>query len=164
MASPAGKIAGIGLNMFAAGLQAKAQYAADKENSKTQQLQRRMAFNRDTEAFLNNAALVRQQQTLDTLNLALAGQKVEDELAIGMAGSGISGQSVSELQADVTRSMALDKVAIDRAAAGNLDSARAALRDRNENRLMEARMARTSDYHQGIQSAMFSSIGSALMV
>lgn len=157
-----GKVAGVGLQLFAAGLEAKAQFTADLENAKTQQVQRRIAFNRDTEAFLNNMSVLKKQKTADSLNLAMASQKVQDELTMGMAGSGFTGQSVSELEADMTRSFAQDQLAIDRAAEGTADAAKAGLRVRNENRVMEANMAKTTDYTKGIQSALLSSVGSAL--
>jgi len=159
-----GQVAKIGLDVYATGMQAKAQYEADVANSKIAQLSRRISGNRETQAYLTNTSNLAQQATETNFNITKMAAEAQDSFDTAMAGSGISGASISEIKADITRTVAEDRLSVERSRLNQQDAMRNQLRQANENRVMEAASATTPDYNAGITSALFQSVGSQLAV
>ena len=152
----------LGIDLWTSGLEAKAKFEADIAQSKVRQTQRRIAFNRDAEAFQTNIAIRNRQQTADLFNLQTAAAMAEDEAVMAGAGSGLTGSSISALNADISRSVAMDQIAIERAAKGDIDAARHELRQRNENRVIEASQEKMFDHSKDIQTTFLKGVGSGL--
>lgn len=159
-----GQVAKVGLDLYAAGLQAKAQYEADVATSKIQQLQRRISANREMESYLQNTDYLKQQATEQDVNLTRLAMEAEDAAEMAMAGSGFSGASVTELKADITRNVAEDRLALERGRMNQQDALKSQLRQAGENRVIETSMATVPNYNQGITNALFQSVGSQLAV
>lgn len=164
MAAPlliAGKI---GLDMFAAGESAKAQQRNDIRNSQIAQTSRRIAGNRETQAYVQNLQNLREQNTADNLNISLSEAKARDELAMATAGSGLAGASVDELSSEITRAVGRDRVAAKRSMDAQADATNIQRIQNNENRIIEAQNTYVHNYSEDLKSSFISSVGSALML
>lgn len=162
MAAPlliAGKI---GLDLFAAGEAAKAQQANDIRNAQVAQTSRRIAGNRETQAYIQNIQNLREQNTADNLNVSLAEAKARDELAMATAGSGLAGASVDELSSEITRAVGRDRVAAKRSMDSQKDALNVQRIQSNENRIIEAQNTYVHNYSEDLKSAALSSVGGQL--
>lgn len=134
--------ASMGLAMVSAGLAAKAKAEEDLANNVAQTERRKLQFNRDQQAYLQNMGAAKRQATSDTFNINLAAAEAEDQLALSRAGSGLTGASINELDDEIARSVGADRVAAQRNLENTQDSLDQQRIGANENRQIEANQKR----------------------
>ena len=132
----------VGINMYTAGLQAKEQIRAEGTQNALRAEQRRLETNRETEAALFNIQSTKQQELSDTMNIELAAARAEDEALIATAGSGLSGASIDDINAEIQVEVNKDKVKTQREASQRINEITSNLRYSNENRNIESSYAR----------------------
>ena len=145
--------AAAGLQMFAAGEAAKANQRNDIKQAEIAQQSRKVAFNRESQAYLHNMNRLKEQNTADNFNISVAEATARDQLAQATAGSGLAGASMDEMDTEITRDMKASRDAM------NQERIQA-----NENRIVEAENAGVHDYTEDLKGALYSSVGNALMM
>lgn len=151
----------VGINMYTAGLQAKEQIRAEGAQNALRAEQRRLETNRETEAALFNIQSTKQQEMSDSMNIELAAARAEDEALIATAGSGLSGASIDDINAEIQVEVNKDKVKTQREAAQRINEITSNLRYSNENRNIESSYARiNTNARKVIQNAGLNSLGS----
>lgn len=146
------------LSIYGAAKTAKAQAEQATADNIAAQEKRRLEFNRDQQAYLQNMNAAAKQNTADNFNINLAAAEAQDQLDLAMAGSGLSGNSVNELDDEISRSVGADRVSAQRNLIDSQDKMNQDRITKNENRLFQANQARSQDYTKGITDAL---IGSA---
>jgi hypothetical protein len=154
----------VALKMFAAGEAAKANQENDIRQAKIAQQQRKVAFNRESQAYLHNQNQLKDQNTSDNFNISIAEASARDQLASATAGNGLAGNSVNEMQDEITREVSRDRVAKDRQLKASQDAMNQERIQSNENRVVEASNAYVHDYTADLKGALFDSVGSALLM
>ena len=151
----------VGINMYTAGLQAKEQIRAEGAQNALRAEQRRLETNRETEAALFNIQSTKQQELSDTMNIELAAARAEDEALIATAGSGLSGASIDDINAEIQVEVNKDKVKTQREASQRINEITSNLRYSNENRNIESSYARiNTNALRVIQNAGLNSLAS----
>lgn len=150
------------LSIYGAAQAAKAQAEEDLANNVAQANKRKLEFNRDTQAFMQNTNALNKQDTSNNFNIGLAAAEAEDQLALASAGSGLGGSSINELDTEISRSVGADKVSAHRQLLDGQDALNRERINANENRTMDADQSRAHDYSSGITNAIMS--GAAPMV
>lgn len=151
----------VGINMYTAGLQAKEQIRAEGAQNALRAEQRRLETNRETEAALFNIQSTKQQEMSDSMNIELAAARAEDEALIATAGSGLSGASIDDINAEIQVEVNKDKVKTQREAVQRINEITSNLRYSNENRNIEASYTRiNTNARRVIQNAGLNSLGS----
>lgn len=149
--------------MYSAVQQGKAQLKAEKESLAINSQLRTIETNRETEATLQNIAATKRQETSDLMNIELAALRAEDEALVARSGSGLSGGSLDDLDAEILIDVNKDKVNAQRQASQNVDALTTNLRYSNENRKVESSQTRRRTDTTGlIKNALFSTTGQAL--
>ena len=161
--NPYVKGAGLALNMFAAGEAAKANQRNDIRQAEIAQQSRKVAFNRESQAFLHNMNNLKEQNTSDNFNISIAEAQARDTLAQATAGSGLAGASIDEMSNEITREVSRDRVSKDRTMRASRDAMNQERIQSNENRIVEAENAYVHDYTEDLKGALYQSVGSALM-
>ena len=152
------------LSMYSSAQASKARAEEETANNVAQTEKRRLQFNRDQQAYLSNMTATKRQETSDMFNIGLAAAEAEDQLALSRAGSGLSGASINELDDDIARSVGADRVTAHRNSLNAQDQLDQQRVGANENRLIEAEQAKTSnnpskDILNGALSTLGSQIG-----
>ena len=156
--------AGVALQMYAAGEAAKASQRNDMKQAEIAQQSRKLAFNRESQSYLHNVNRLKEQNTSDNFNISVAEATARDQLAQATAGSGLAGASMDEMDTEITRGVAQDRVARDRDMKASRDAMNLERIQANENRTIEAENAGVHDYAEDLKGALYSSVGSALMM
>ena len=150
--------------MFAAGEAAKANQRNDMKQAQIAQQSRKVAFNRESQAYLHNMNKLKDQNTADNFNISIAEAQARDALASATAGSGLAGARMDEMETEITRGVARDRVARDR----DLKSQQTAMNQEriqaNEDRIVEAENMGVHDYTEDLKGALYSSVGSAMLM
>ena len=155
--------ASMGISMISAGLQAKEQMKAEGAANALRAEQRRLEQNRETEAAILNIKATKRQESTDMMNIDLAAQRAEDEALIATAGTGLTGGSFDDINAEILVDINKDKVSVKNQASQSLDSITRDLRYSNENRGQEAKNAKiNTNSKSGIRNAALSSLGGSL--
>lgn len=162
MAKMIAKGAKFGVDLYAAGEAAKAKQQEDMRTAAIAAQARKVASNRDTQAFLKNQQDLKDQNTSDNFNISLAQAQAQDELALSTAGSGLAGASIDELGDEITREVSRDRVAADRAMRSASDAARINLKQENENRVYEAENMYVHNYAKDLEGDFLRAVGSAM--
>jgi len=150
------------LNIWGAAQKAKAMAQEEASNIETQREMDRLAFNRQQQKFLQDSSNSKRQQTLDSFNINLASAEAQDQLTLMKSGTNLTGSSINDLDAEISRSVHADVMASQRVAdetATNLNQERI---QQNQNRQVQADMRRPPDYSQIVKSAFLSSAASGL--
>lgn len=156
--------AAAGLQMFAAGEAAKANQRNDIKQAEIAQQSRKVAFNRESQAYLHNMNRLKEQNTADNFNISVAEATARDQLAQATAGSGLAGASMDEMDTEITRGVAQDRVSRERDMKASRDAMNQERIQANENRIVEAENAGVHDYTEDLKGALYSSVGNALMM
>ena len=156
--------ASVALGVFAAGEAAKASQRNDMRQAEISQQSRKMAFNRESQAYLHNMNRLKEQNTSDNFNISVAEATARDQLAQATAGSGLAGASIDEMDSEITRGVAQDRVARERDMKSSRDAMNQERIQANENRVIEAENMGVQDYNGELTGALFSSVGSALLM
>jgi len=154
----------VALQMFAAGEAAKASQKNDMRQAEIAQQSRKVAFNRESQAYLSNMNRLKEQNTSDNFNISVAEATARDQLAQATAGSGLAGASMDEMDTEITRGVAQDRVSRDREMKASQDAMNQERIQANENRIIEAENMGVHDYTEDLKGALYSSVGSALLM
>lgn len=142
------------LSIYGAAKAAKAQAEEATANNIAATEKRRLEFNREQQAYMQNMNALSKQNTADNFNIGLAAAEAQDQLALARAGSGLSGASVNELDDEISRSVGADRVAANRAMIDGQDNLDRNRINANENRLLAANQSRSQDYTRGIKDSL----------
>lgn len=154
--------ASMALNVWGAGQKAKAMAEEEASNIETQREMDRLTFNRQQQKFLQDSVNVKRQQTVDSFNIDLAASQAEDQLALFKAGTNLSGSSINDLDAEISRSVHADVMASQRQTDETLTNLNQERIQANENRRISADLRRPADYTQIIKSAFLQSAANSL--
>jgi len=153
----------VALSMYTSGLAAKARLQEEQANAIAQADRRRLQFNRDQAAFLQNVNAAKRQETSEQFNIGLAAAEAEDNLKLVQAGSGLSGASINELDDEISRQVGADRIASHRNEIQTLDQLNQQRIGNNENRSIETNMARQiTNPKNDIRNAAFAAGGQAI--
>lgn len=158
---PAAAAGVFALDMFAAGEAAKANQQRDIANAKIAAQARKVAANREGQAYMANQQNLKDQNTSDNFNISIAEAGARDQLAMATAGSGIGGASVDQISTEISREVGRDRVAAKKAMRVQQDAANQQRIQSNENRIVEAENAYVHDYTEDLKSALYQSVGKA---
>lgn len=150
------------LNMWGAAQKSKAMAQEEAANIAAQREMDRLTFNRQQQQYMQQVVGIKQQETVDSLNIGIAASQAESQLSLHKAGSNLAGASINELDAEISREVHNDLMASQRQsdqALTNLDQERI---QANENRQIKANMRRPPDYTKMLSSAFLQSAASGL--
>lgn len=150
------------ISLYAATEKIKAKQMQQIADAELAQQSRNIAFNRESQAFMHNMQSLKEQNTSDNFNISIAEAEARDNLAMATAGSGISGASVDELSADISRSVGQDRVAAKRSLSTQRDSMNLQRIQSNENRIREAELAQAYNPRDELAGEFLSSIGKGM--
>lgn len=150
------------LNMWGAGQKAKAMAQEEAQNIETQREMDRLTFNRQQQKYLQDTTNLRRQSTLDSFNIGLAAAQAEDQLALHKSGTNLTGSSMNDLDAEISRSVHADTMAAKRQEDETFTNLNQERIQANQNRQISADMRRPADYTQIMKSAFLQSAAAGL--